>query len=81
MKAALFLLLVSSFFIMNCGGSSHGTYMHNRTRDQQIEDEQRDKVIEEEQSKAKIQGSVDQKMEEFNRKALEKQPASNEEEQ
>lgn len=81
MKASLFLLITSCFIIINCGSSSHGTYMHNRTLDQQIQDEEREKVVEEERSKAKMQGSVDQKMEEFNRKALDKQPASNEEEQ
>lgn len=74
MKKIKFLLIIISFFVINCGGSSHSTYMHNRSLDQQIADKEREKIINEEQSKQRMQGTVDSKMEEFNKKALEKQP-------
>lgn len=62
-----------SFILLNCGGTSqHGKYMHNRSIEQQIADEEREKVVKEEYSKKRMQGTVDQKMEEFNRKAIEK---------
>lgn len=81
MKVSAILTILFSFIIINCGGSSHGTYMHNRTLEQRIADEEREKVVEEEQNEKRMQGSVDQKMEEFNRKALEKQPEKRGEEQ
>lgn len=79
MKMLTLLIFIFSIILINCGSSSHGTYMQNRSLDQQIADEEREKIVDKEQENRRVQGSVDQKMEDFNRKALEKNPESTEE--
>lgn len=74
MKALLILTFTAAFTLINCGGSSHSTYMQNRSLDQQIADKEREKIVNEEQDNRRMQGSVNQKMDDFNRKALEKKP-------
>lgn len=80
MKITSTLFLITLTTIIGCGNSAHSKYMQNRSIDEQIADEQREEAIKEQESERQMRGSVNKTMDDFNRKAMEKQPATKEEE-
>lgn len=73
MKLKITVLLPLTLFLLGCP-TSQSTYMKNRSLDQQVKDDEREKIVKEEQEKKNMEPSVNKTMEDFNKKALDKQP-------